>query len=41
MLPTALATDVRVVAIAPGRSVDVVIDRREPITIDKARRSKA
>jgi aspartyl protease family protein len=29
------ATDVRIVAITPGRSVDVVIDRREPITIEE------
>jgi aspartyl protease family protein len=29
------ATDVRIVAITPGRSVDVVIDQREPITIEE------
>ena len=30
-----LATDVRIVAITPGRSVDVVIDQREPLTIEE------
>jgi len=36
LLPTlAHATDVRIVAITPGRSVDVVIAGREPITIEE------
>jgi len=30
-----IATDVHIVAITPGRSVDVVIDQREPITIEE------
>ncbi len=35
LLPAStFATDVRVVAVTPGRSADVVIDGREPVTID-------
>ncbi len=35
LLPAhAFATDVRVVAVTPGRSADIAIDRREPITIE-------